>query len=99
MLEGFPENIVIEGQALISGAGIQGIHNERLPSRVMAGAMNPRFAQCELICEALLSGERNAYKLALLADHYTRSEAQADALLEEWFSHPKNTAVNKLLKK
>lgn len=99
LLEGFPENIVIEGQALISGAGIQGIHNNRLPDRVMAGAMNPRYVQCELICEALLSGERQAFKLALLADHYTKSEAQVDALLDEWFSHPKNTAINKLLKK
>lgn len=99
LVEGFPEDIVVECEALISGAGIQGIRNKRLPHRVMAGAMNPRYAQCELICEALLSGERDAFKLALLCDHYTRSEAQADVLLDEWLAHPKNVAINKLMKK
>ena len=99
LVEGFPEDIVVECEALISGAGIQGIRNRRLPSRVMAGAMNPRFTQCELVCEALLSGEKEAYKLAVLYDHYTKNEAQAERMLEEWFSHPKNVAVNKLIKK
>ena len=98
LVQGFPEDIVVECEALISGAGVQGIRSQPLPARVMAGAMNPRFAQCELICEALLSGERDAFKLALLYDHYTRSEAQAEALLDEWINHPKNKAVRKLMR-
>lgn len=98
LVQGFPEDIVVECEALISGAGVQGIRSQPLPPRVMSGAMNPRFTQCELICEALLSGERDAFKLALLYDHYTRSEAQAEALLDEWMNHPKNKAVRKLMR-
>ena len=98
LLPGFPEDIVVETQALVSGAGIEGIQNERLPSRVIAGAMNPRYTQCELMSEALCSGKREAFKLMLLPDHYTRTEEQVDALLDEWLNHPKNEYIRKLMK-
>ncbi len=98
LLPGFPEDIVVETEALIGGSGVQGIQNDRLPSRVMAGAMYPRFAQCELMSEAICTGKREAFKLFLLPDHFTKSEAQADALLDEWIQHPKNAYIRKILR-
>ena len=38
-----------------------------------------------------------AKKAQAEVENYTQE--QVDALLDEWFSHPKNTAINKLLKK
>ena len=98
LVPGFPEDIVVETEALISGAGVQGIHNDPLPRSVQVGAMYPRFAQCELMCEAICSGRREAFRVMLMADHYSRSEAQIDALLDEWFAHPNNNYIRKILK-
>ena len=50
------------------------------------------------MCEAICSGRREAFRVMLMADHYSRSEAQIDALLDEWFAHPNNNYIRKILK-
>lgn len=96
LVPGFPEDIVVETEALISGAGIQGIANPPFPHRVQAGAMNPRYTQCELMCEALTSGDKEAFEMMFIPDHYTRSLEQVDAMLDEWINHPDNTYLRKI---
>jgi alpha-galactosidase len=97
LVEGFPQDIVVECEALVSGAGVQGIHMGRLPSRVIAGAMNPRYAQCELVCEAIGTGSREAFRLVFLMDHDTRSLEQVDAMLDEWIADPRCESIRKIL--
>jgi len=87
---GFPENLVVECEAEISGSGVRPIVAPRLPPRVMAGAMNPRYAEAELMIEAVRSGSYEAFKLALLTDHRTQSETQVEAMLDEWIREPRN---------
>lgn len=98
LIEGYPEDIVVECEAVISGAGIRGIHAGRLPSRVIAGAMNPRFIQCELVSEAICSGDLEAFRLLFLMDHETKSMLQVDKLLQEWIGDPRNRCIRNLMK-
>lgn len=99
LVEGFPEDIVVECEALISGKGIQGVHAGRLPSRVMAGAMNPRYTQCELVSEAICTGEWDAFRLIYLMDHATKSLKQVDDMLNEWVQDPRNRCIRKIIKR
>ena len=89
LVEGFPENIVVECEGVVSGAGINGVHMGRLPDRVMANAMNPRFAQCELLCQAA-QGDLEALRVALLMNHCAKSLDQVNGLIERWLSAPEN---------
>lgn len=98
LVEGFPEDIAVECEGLVSGAGIQGIHAGRLPSRVMAGAMNPRYIQCELVSEAICTGDYNAFRLIFLMDHATKSLQQVDDLLKDWMEDPRNRCIRNILK-
>jgi alpha-galactosidase len=89
LVDGFPEDIVVECEAVVSGAGVRGIQMGRLPSQVMAGAMNPRFAQCELLCEAS-TGSIEALRVALLMHHGAKSLQQVDELIAQWLGDPRN---------
>ncbi len=97
LVPGFPDDIVVEVEAVISSAGIQGIANEPFPHRIQVGAMNPRYSQCELMCEALTAGDKEAFEMMFIPDHYTKSLEQIDAMLDEWINHPKNTYLRKML--
>ena len=89
LVEGFPEDIVVECEGVVSGAGINGVHMGRLPDRVMANAMNPRFAQCELLCQAA-KGDIEALRCSLLMNHGARDLKQVDDLIDRWLSDPRN---------
>jgi len=90
IIKGFPEDLVVECQGVVSGAGIRGISAPPLPPRLMAGAMIPRWREAEQMVEALRTGDRNLLLLCLLGDHRTRSLEQAEALLDEWLRDPRN---------
>ena len=89
LVEGFPEDIVVECEGVVSGAGINGVHMGRLPDRVMANGMNPRFAQCELLCQAA-KGDLEALRCSLLMNHGATGLDQVNALIDEWLNDPRN---------
>ena len=93
ILPGFPEDLVIECQGLVSGAGIRGVSVPPLPPKLMAGAMIPRWHRAEMMVEALRSGDRGLLLLYLLHDHRTRSLEQAEALLDEWLADERNGRI------
>jgi len=93
IINGFPENLVIECQGVVSGAGIRGVSAPPFPSRVMAGAMIPRWREAEQMVEALRTGDRNLMLLYLLEDHRTRNLGQAEKLLDEWLADPRNEHI------
>lgn len=87
---GFPEDLVIECQGVVSEAGIRGVGAAPFPPKLMAGAMIPRWHRAELMVNALRTGDRDMLLLYLLEDHRTRSLEQADVLLNEWLADPRN---------
>jgi alpha-galactosidase len=93
ILPGFPEDLVIECQGLVSGAGIRGVSVPPLPPKLMAGAMIPRWHRAEMMVEALRSGDRGLLLLYLLHDHRTRNLAQAEALVDEWLADERNGRI------
>ena len=96
LIQGFPEDLVVEVQAVVSSAGIRGIAVPPLPRSLMASAMIPRWHRAELEVEALRSGDRHLLLHALLADPRTRSLEQAEGLLAEWLADPRSERVARL---
>jgi alpha-galactosidase len=96
IIQGFPEDLVIECQGVVSGAGIRAVAAPPFPPKLMAGAMIPRWHEAELVVEALRSGDRDLVLLYLLQDQRTRSLGQAEALLDEWLADPRNERMARL---
>jgi alpha-galactosidase len=96
IIKDFPENLVIECQGVVSGVGIRGVGAFPFPPKLMAGAMIPRWHRAELMVDALRTGDRNMLLLYLLQDHRTRSLGQAEALLDEWLTDPRNEHMARL---
>jgi alpha-galactosidase len=90
IIHGFPQDLVIECQGVVSGAGIRGVSVPPFPPKLVAGAMIPRWHKAELMVQALRSGDRDLLLLYLLDDPRTRSLEQAEALLDEWLAEPRN---------
>jgi alpha-galactosidase len=90
IIKGFPEDLVVECQGVVSGAGIRGVTAPPFPPKLMVGAMIPRWQRAELVVEALRSHDRDLLLLYLLEDQRTRSLEQAEALLAEWLTEPRN---------
>jgi len=93
LLDDFPENIVIEGQAIVNGSGVHGIKMNALPRSVVAGAMLPRWREAEQAVECMRLQSYNLLLLYIMGDARTHSLEQAEALLEEWLSDPHNTRL------
>ena len=93
LVPGFPEDLVVEVQGVVSGAGIRGVSPPALPRKLVTSIMIPRWHRAELFVEALRSGDRDLLLHALLNDPRTRSLDQAEGLLEEWLSEPRNVSL------
>ena len=93
LVPGFPEDLVVEVQGVVSGAGIRGVSPPALPRKLVTSIMIPRWHRAELFVEALRSGDRDLLLHALLNDPRTRSLDQAEDLLEEWLSEPRNVSL------
>jgi alpha-galactosidase len=96
LIKGFPEDLVVECEAIVDGAGIRGLPQPALPRKVMVGAMIPRWQRAEQMVEALVSGDRDILLHYVLNDPRTRSLEQAERMLSEWLGHPKNADMAKL---
>lgn len=98
LIPGFPEDLVVEVQAVADGGGIHGMAEPRFPQKLFVGAMIPRWHQAELKVESLRTGDRDLLLNFLLCEQRTRSLPQAERLLDEWLSDPRNGAVKKRLR-
>ena len=90
IIKGFPEDLVIECQGVVSGAGIRGVSAPAFPQKLYAAAMIPRWLHAELAVNAIRTRDRDLLLHFLLNDQRTRSVAQAEGLLEEWLAEPRN---------
>ena len=92
LIEGFPEDLVVETQGVVNGDGVHGIRMKQFPVGVFAGAMIPRWREAEQLVECMRQRSYNLLLLYILGDQRTRSLEQAESLLDEWLNEDHNTA-------
>lgn len=95
LIPGFPEDLVVEVQAMVDSGGVHGISEPRFPQKLFVGAMIPRWHKAETMIESLRAGDRELLLHYLLYEPRTSSLEQAERLLEEWLSEPRNHTVAK----
>ena len=95
VIAGFPEDLVIECQGVVNGAGIHAVSASPFPPKVLAAAMIPRWHEAELMIQAVLTGDPDFVLQYLLADHRTQTLQQAERLVAAWLEHPRNTAIRR----
>jgi alpha-galactosidase len=89
-IAGIPDNVVVEGKALVNGAGIQLLGAGKLPERLMIEILWPRWIEMERDLAAYLSGDRDLLREIVLRDHRTTSYEQAERALDALLARPYN---------
>ncbi len=80
---GIPANFEVEVPAMVSKSGIQPIQTDGLPPELISFALRDRVAPVEVELAAYRQGRKELLLQLILMDPWTKSEAQAKALLEE----------------
>jgi alpha-galactosidase len=80
---GVPADFQVEVPALVGRRGIQGIATDGLPPAALAYLLRDYVAPTNLELEAYSRGSRDLLREMVMTDPWTRSVAQADALLDE----------------
>ena len=93
VIQGFPEDLVIECRGIADATGIKAIMEPPLPESILTGVMNPHWAQAEAKIYAAKTCTYNAFRSFLLLDRRTSSLKHADDFLEEWLNDPRNEIV------
>ena len=83
VLEGIPNDVVVEVPAVVSRKGIQSLHVGALPSKLMLEHILPDWLDMERELEAFKTGDRSMLLWNVLDSHQTRSYDQAVAVLED----------------
>ncbi len=92
-IRGIPDDVVVEGQAVISGKGIQLLQVGNLPETLMMQVMLPRWMLMEQTLSAYLRRDYQLLCSIILEYHHTRSPEQAARLIEEMLAMPHNAEV------
>ncbi len=92
-IRGIPDDVVVEGQAVISGKGIQLLQVGKLPETLMMQVMLPRWVLMEQTLSAYLRHDYQLLRSIILEYHHTRSLKQADRLIEEMLAMPHNAEI------
>ncbi|MER3405453.1 MAG: hypothetical protein C4289_10120 [Chloroflexota bacterium] len=89
-IEGIADDVVVEGKALVDGAGIRLLHVGRLPAKLMHMVLLPRILKMEKELLAFVTGDRDVLVSCVLEDHRTRSLEQAEAVVDAMLALPWN---------
>jgi alpha-galactosidase len=90
---GIPRNFSVEIPALVSMRGIDGIQTDGLPAGVLAYALHDCVAPWDLELAAYASHSKQILLDLILMDHWTHSEEQANALLEDILNLPEHAPM------
>ncbi len=93
VIQGFPQDLVIECQAVVDRSGIRPVTVPPLPRKLVTSAMIPRWHKAEMLVEAFRRGDRNLLLNTLLFEPRTRSLEQAEKAVADWLGDPRNTTV------
>ena len=101
VLEGLPDNVVVEVPAIVNQRGIQPIHVTPLPPKIMLERIYPYWLTMERELLAFKTGDRSILLENLLNinhNHQARSYYQAVAMLEELLAMEGNKEMNEYFK-
>ena len=90
---GIPRDFAVEIPTLISKRGIEGIQARRLPDAVLAQIERDRIGPVTIELAAYDEGSRERLLELVLADPWTRSLQQAEAMLTEILAMPEHEAM------
>jgi alpha-galactosidase len=90
ILDGIPDDVVVECQALIDATGVHQIKPTPLPRKIMLEQVLPRWLEMERNVEEYLSGDLGMLLWTALTNHQTRSYEQAVAALQDLLAMPEH---------
>jgi alpha-galactosidase len=90
---GIPRDFAVEIPTLVSKRGIEGIQTRGLPDAVLAQIWRDRVGPVSIELTAYDEGSRERLLELVLADPWTHSLTQAEAMLEEIFAMPEHTEL------
>jgi alpha-galactosidase len=90
---GVPRDFQVEIPALVSKRGIQPIQTDGLPPAILAYILHDRVAPVNLELEAYERGSKELLLQLVMMDPWSRSEAQALALIDEILALPYHTEM------
>jgi alpha-galactosidase len=88
-----PHDVQVEIPALVSRRGIQGIQTNGLPTAALAYLMRDCVVPLELELAAYTQRSRRLLLELIMTDPWTRSVAQANALIDDIAALPFNTTL------
>lgn len=94
-LEGVPDDVAVETPAILDGRGIHRKSGYALPGRILNFSIKPRVQRMEWALEAFLEGGRELLFEWLMADQRTRSNKQAERVIEALMSMEENKPMAK----
>jgi alpha-galactosidase len=93
-----PDDVAVEVSARADAEGIHPETPDRLPKELSKMALLSRLARLEMAMEAFLSGDRSILLEILYRDPRTRSDAQAEEVLQEILDLPFNEEMRRRYK-
>lgn len=89
-IDGVAADLVVEGKAVVDGAGPHLLRVGALPDKVMHMVLRPRILKAEKELAAFRTGDRDLLVSCVLDDHRTRSLDQAEAVVDALLALPWN---------
>ncbi len=89
-ITGIADDVVVEGKALVDGAGVHLLQVGTLPAKVMRMVLLPRIHKMEKELLAFRTGDRDVLVSVVLDDHRTHSLEQAEAAVDTLLGLPWN---------
>ena len=93
ILDGIPDDVVVEGQAVIDATGVHQLKPTPLPRKIMLEVVLPRWLQMERNVAAYQSGDLSMLLWSALATHQTRGYDQAVAALHDLLALPEHAEL------
>jgi len=90
LIEGIPDDVVVEVQAIVNKTGICGIQVGKLPKNLLLQVLFPRMYDMEKNLEIALTSDKRLFLKMILDDHRTKNLGQAEAYIEDFLSQPFN---------
>lgn len=94
-IDGVPNNIAVETPAVVDGRGVHREKGLRLPTKIMNFALQPRIQRVEWALEAFLEGGREILFEWLVDDPRTRTNKQAERVIDDLLAMPENEEMAK----
>jgi alpha-galactosidase len=92
-IEGIAPDVVVEGKALVDGAGIHLLQVGKLPDKLMHMVLLPRILKAEKELLAYQTGDRDLLVSSVLDDHQSKSLEQAEALVDHMLDYAWDPAL------